>query len=406
MLTETTVETIRLVIVSNGCPLPECVSALLSSGRFEANHFERICDVGKDVLSDGVDAVLVLNTDQDDEHRAVIARDAARLIERVGGLRLGVLLITPDVDGPHDAAGSASFDAIGPETSNDELLGRLSTLARYRPMLEQLDHELNNMHRLGKRLNRHFTEIDQEMRLASRLQCDFLPQELPTIGGIQISTIYRPASWVSGDIYDVCRIDEKHASMYVADAVGHGMAAALLTMFIKRAIVPKRVNGGGYELLAPGEILAHLNDSLKSQNLPNCQFVTACYCLYNVETRELQVARGGHPYPIRIGIDGRLSEIRSDGGLLGLFGGEEFETISTTLNPGEKLLLYSDGIEMAFREQQDSAHGQPRCKKELQSVARLPARELVRRLTGMLDSEEGSLNPHDDVTVIVLETPK
>jgi len=397
---------IALLLVSNGCPLPESVATLLDNRRFRATTVDHLSQVDDDLLATELDAALVLNTSQEDGERAVVTAEANRLAERFGPGRVGVVLMTPDENGEQTSFGApANLEAIGPGTSSDELLGRLSTMARYRPVIRRLEHELNNMQRLGRRLNHHFTEIDQEMRLASRLQRDFLPQETPAVGGIRLATIFRPASWVSGDIYDVFRIDESNIGMYVADAVGHGMAAGLLTMFIKRAIVPKRIYENGYEVVPPGEVLAHLNETLRGQNLPNCQFVTACYCTYDCESRELKVARGGHPYPIRIGTNGSLTEIRSAGGLLGVFGGEEFETVSTRLEPGEKLLLYSDGIEMAFLEGRGTSGAEPRYKQEFETVSHLPTDELIRRLGAMLDAEEGSLHPPDDVTVIVLEIP-
>ena len=133
-----------------------------------------------------------------------------------------------------------------------------------------------------------------------RLQRDFLPRITGPIENVGIATIYRPASSVSGDIFDIFRIDEDHTGFYIADAVGHGMAASLLTMFIKRAIVPKRVDGNDYVILTPSETLTNLNDALADQSLPNYQFVTACYGLINHRTLTLQYARGGHPYPLLI----------------------------------------------------------------------------------------------------------
>lgn len=394
---------IELLIVNNGCPLPEGVSALLSSGTVRATTVGQLGEVDEGILAGGLDAALILGVSDRVGGESKAQAETTRLTERLGAAQIGVMMMTPEPVGRRPV--STFVDWIAPETSRDELIGRLCTIAQYRPLIQRLEHELKNMQRLGKQLNHHFTEVDQEMRLASRLQQDFLPKEMPTVGGIQAATLFRPASWVSGDIYDVFRIDERHVGLYSADAVGHGMAAGLLTMFIKRAVVPKRIQDETYALVPPGDVLANLNETLKEQNLPNCQFVTACYCVYDVETHVLQVARGGHPYPIRVGMDGSLTEIRSAGGLLGVFPDEEFETVSTRLEPGEKLLLYSDGIEVAFAEKHGTAVNGRRFEKGFRAVAKLPAKQLVQRLTEMLDSEEGSLNPQDDVTVIVLEVP-
>ena len=396
---------IHLLVVGNGCPLPASVVALLESGEFRATTVTQCSDVSDETLATGIDAAIIVDTRPEDPCRTDLPAQVCHLLGRLGSAGISVLVMTRDADGRADAA-PEWVDMIRPDISRDELIGRFRTMARYRTVIRQLERDLSSMQRLGKKLNRHFTEIDQEMRLASRLQRDFLPKDLPTVGGIRFSTLFRPASWVSGDIYDVFRIDERHLGMYVADAVGHGMAAGLLTMFIKRSIVPKRIFTNRYELISPSEVLAVLNENLQSQNLPNCQFVTACYAIYNVATRELRVARGGHPYPIRIGTDGNLTEIRSGGGLLGVFTEEDFETVSTTLAPGEKLLLYSDGIEMAFLETRTVPGNEPRYKKEFRAAAHLPAEELVGYLAAAIDQQEGSLNPQDDVTVIVMETDR
>ena len=103
-------------------------------------------------------------------------------------------------------------------------------------------------------------------------------------------------------MFDVVRIDKDHTGIYIADAVGHGLAASLLTMFIKRAIVPKREADHGHTVLDPAEVLTVLNDVLAEQSLPNCQFVTACYAVLDHRTLTLRYARGGHPAPLHLAV--------------------------------------------------------------------------------------------------------
>jgi len=71
------------------------------------------------------------------------------------------------------------------------------------------------------------SNLSEQLRLAGTVQRDFLPSELPQTEKLGWSIIYQPAEWVSGDIYDVCKIDESHVGFYIADAVGHSMPAAL-----------------------------------------------------------------------------------------------------------------------------------------------------------------------------------
>ncbi len=154
------------------------------------------------------------------------------------------------------------------------------------------------MSRRDETLNFYMHRLDEELRLAARLQQDFLPKTLPQIGPIHFHTLYRPAGYVSGDLYDVARLDETHVCFYMADAVGHGMPAALLTMFIKNALVTKQITPGGYRLLDPGETLERLNASLVDQNLTHATFATAVYGTVNASTLVCRYAGAGHPPPL------------------------------------------------------------------------------------------------------------
>lgn len=340
------------------------------------------------------------------------------LIRVLEARRISGLIVTDD---PKQCAvyDASPVDAVDRRVSVAELRGRLAMIARYRGLLRMLDAELNHMQRLGIRLSEHFNEVDQEMRLAGRLQRDFLPNlELP-IGNVQFASVYRPVSWVSGDIFDVFPVDKRVTGFYVADVVGHGMAAGLLTMFIKRGIVARRFGGTSPEILTPSETLRELNQSLIEQGLPNCQFVTACYGLFDHQSRTLQLARAGHPPPILFTGCGAHHRIESSGGLLGIFDGMEFPTATIRLHPGDKLLLYTDGLELLVptggseskpggsggREaaRADARGSSDRVPVDLDDLARLPIGELLGKLERLLDSQAGSLFPHDDVTALGFE---
>ena len=301
------------------------------------------------------------------------------------------------------AEASQLIDFASAQVTKEEIQGRLAILLRYHDVVRAMERDLDNMQRLFKQLNIHFTQVDQEMRLAGRLQTAFLPRHVESLASVSFATLYRPATFVSGDIYDIFRVDEEHVAFYIADAVGHGMAASLLTMFIKTAMVSKKVHDDYYELLEPNETLQLLNQRLIDQQLPNSQFVTACYALFNTRTLELHYARAGHPYPLRCTRQGQLSELKSPGGLLGLFEGEDFPAQKVTMKPGEKLILYSDGLELAFAEAQDRLDEMNYYRQVLQEMAHLPADRLVREFARLLDGEAGSLNPRDDVTMLVVQ---
>lgn len=267
--------------------------------------------------------------------------------------------------------------------------------------MEAMRLELGLLRRRDETLNWSMQRIDEELRLAARLQQDFLPKSLPQLANVHFHTLFRPAGYVSGDLYDVSRLDERHVGFYMADAVGHGMPAALLTMFIKNAMVTKHIGPDGYRLLSPAESLTYLNEQLVEQNLSQATFATAFYGMINVETLEVQYARAGHPEPILMRKDGTLETLAADGGLLGIFEGEVYEARSVQMQPGDRLFVYTDGIEVAFCG--EGAVDTEKWKDELYKFTSLSTDELLSEFANRLDSEVGSLTPKDDLTMIILE---
>jgi sigma-B regulation protein RsbU (phosphoserine phosphatase) len=267
--------------------------------------------------------------------------------------------------------------------------------------LDTLRQEINQLRRRDETLKFYMHRLDEELRLAARLQQDFLPQTLPQIGPIHFHTLFRPAGYVSGDLYDVMRLDESHVGFYMADAVGHGMPAALLTMFIKNALITKQITPDGYRLLEPSEALAKLNDALVEQHLTQATFATALYGMVNVKTLVCRFARAGHPSPLIMRADGTLAELTADGGLLGIFPNDTYADAQVQLTAGDRLFIYSDGIEVAFAS--DQTMDTQQWRRELAARRHLPTDQILTELCECLDQESGSLQPRDDLSIVVVE---
>jgi sigma-B regulation protein RsbU (phosphoserine phosphatase) len=278
--------------------------------------------------------------------------------------------------------------------------------AQIEQMQAEMDHLKAEVHLLRRRdetLNFCMHRIDEELRLAAKLQQDFLPRALPQIGNVHFHTLYRPAGYVSGDLYDVCRLDENHVGFWMTDAVGHGMPAALLTMFIKNAFVTKEISAGGYRLLAPGETLARLNEAMVEQNLSQATFATAVYGVVNVKTLTVQYARAGHPLPMLMKRFGQFDFLDADGGLLGIFPGDTYETRTVHLTPGDRLVFYSDGVEVAFGSGEEGPVDTHRWRHELTDRRELSTADMLHDFAKAMDAESGSLQPKDDLTIIAVE---
>lgn len=277
----------------------------------------------------------------------------------------------------------------------------LQSLCSQGLMIRELKTELAVSKRIKHGLVDQFDRIDEELRLAARIQRQFLPEILPQLPGLQFDVLFRPASYVSGDIYDIQRLDEHTVGFYVADATGHGVPAALMTMFINRSIRGKEVSKSGYRILTPDEALGRLNRDLLNRNARSGNFVTACYGTIDSRSRMLSLCRAGHPPPILLRSCGKNETLNPDGPLLGVFEDEPFETVHIELNPGDRLLVYSDGFEMAFGDNQNPVN---QCYvDELHALRHGPPRQAMQLLENKLDEQKGSLHQRDDLTAVMID---
>ena len=389
----------QILLVDPQNTLPAETAAFLQSKGFGVQHSENYDTALPHARSGAFEALIVPAPENVSEAAAPAFSELMRTVDLHGMAAIVLANDHPELD----TVRSRLVHWADPRASVDEIQGRLSTIRHYHGVVRAMERDLDNMQRLFRRLNVQFTEVDQETRLAGRLQAEFLPKHFENIGPLHFATLYRPATFVSGDIYDIYRVDEDQVAFYVADAVGHGMAASLLTMFIKNAVVSKRIEQDSYEILEPGETLAILNQKLRDQHLPNSQFVTACYGVFNMKTYELRYARAGHPYPLICDAEGSMTELKSSGGLLGLFEDEDYPTHTIRMQPGEKLIFYSDGLELAFAPAADRKNAMSYYRNALKSVIHLPPEEMVEAFAHLLDEEAGSLNPQDDVTILILQ---
>ena len=128
--------------------------------------------------------------------------------------------------------------------------------------------------------------------------------------------------------------------------MGHGVPASLLTIFVKKGVRAKEVFGKEYRLVPPSEVLGKLNRDLVEQAMPDHPFITMVYVLYNHREQTLTFARAGHPYPLHVPRDGEPRLWQVEGSLLGVFD-TTFPVQSQSVRPGDKVVLYSDGIDGA-----------------------------------------------------------
>lgn len=258
-------------------------------------------------------------------------------------------------------------------------------------------------------------EHQTETTLAVMVQRALLPPAPTDIPGVESSVLYRPCGSLSGDLYDIVRLDDHHLAFFLADACGHGVAAALLTMLIGRLLPMKDSTHHSYRIVPPGEALARLNAAYVERQPDSSRLITAIYGVLDLRSGQMTLASAGHPPAAVVGPRGtRL--IGDSGPCLGMLPDAEFPQTIEVLAPGEAVLLYSDGFEWAFAGANSDIIGQvnPSDRRRpndryLQAFAEFGARLTNEHATAALDhmvatmdTQSGSLHQPDDVTLLAV----
>jgi serine phosphatase RsbU (regulator of sigma subunit)/predicted ester cyclase len=179
--------------------------------------------------------------------------------------------------------------------------------------------------------------VEQELRVARRIQQASLPKEVPQLEGWHISPFYRPAREVGGDFYDFHLLPEGKVGLVVGDATGKGVPAALVM-----ATTCGMLRLAAQSHSSPAQMLRGVNEVL-FPNIPTNMFVTCFYAILEPKSGTLSYANAGHDVPY-LHRNGDAEELRARGMPLGLMTGMSYEEKETILTSGEAALLYSDGL--------------------------------------------------------------
>ncbi|MBK9120542.1 MAG: SpoIIE family protein phosphatase [Phycisphaerales bacterium] len=328
----------HIQVIVAGDRVPECLRGALASTHATSSFMTLGNALHAEALQHAAAVVLVLP-----DAVGPLSGPLRILFDRLEGAPRATLLITSSGRPVPTLRHPPSVPVTDGSNLDEAALGsRLAALLSMRKSLHTLHTGLVANRRTGEHIAQRYM---RQLRLASQVQRGFLPTSLPQLPGLQFDALFRPVDYVSGDIYDVHRLDEEHVAIALADATGHGISAALLTVYIKRALRGKEIHGGRYRILPPDEVLQGLNRDIQDAELSDCSFVAAVYGVLNTRTRSLALARGGTPYPLLRSANGKLSTVTSAGSVVGVMPHPHFEVAYLQLEPGDSLVLYSDGLE-------------------------------------------------------------
>ena len=315
--------------------------------------------------------------------------DGLALLEHLSrqprNLRSVVLSAYGDMKNIRAAMGLGAVDFVVKPVDFDDMR---ETIERTLHNLEQWREMLSSRDELA--LLRH------ELDLAGRIQKSVLPAEFPELDGYEVHAMVEPAREVSGDFYDIMRLEGGRVGLVVADVSGKGVTAALLMMASRTLI-----RGAAIGLGDPSRVLREVN-TLMCQNNPHSMFVSAFFCILDPDVGTLIYSNAGHPPPFLARQDGTVSALESGRNVvLGLMPGGEYEEYTLELDSDDLVFMYTDGVTEAM----DSAgneFGEERIPGILTGDAVLSAPGCsARALEAVREFADGQAQS-DDITCLVV----
>jgi sigma-B regulation protein RsbU (phosphoserine phosphatase) len=251
--------------------------------------------------------------------------------------------------------------------------------------------------RLHQRLQQAYEQRENDFSLCRRIQQSLLPSRFPEMPPARFAVHYHPCGRAGGDCYDVFRLDEDHVGFWLADVMGHGVPAGLLSIFLKKAVRFKEIAGQTYRLLRPHEVLEQLNRELLDLAVTDHPFISMVYALFDRRDGSLSFARAGHPHPILLSRRGDARACQLHGTMLGLFE-TEFATETLRLRAGDKMLLHTAGPDWS------SADSKPSGNERLLALAARHGASPVQQWVDQLAHDLlGHARQLDDLTLLGLE---
>ena len=238
--------------------------------------------------------------------------------------------------------------------------------------------------------------LQNELDVASKMQQSILPTVFPSGPSYQTFGTMHPARNVGGDFFDVIRLADDRVGLAIADVSDKGVPAALFMMSSRTLL-----KGSAIGAEEPGDVLTEVNNLLNEDETTG-MFVTMLYAVYNPATGEFIYASGGHDPPLVVHPDGSSELKPLTGGIaLGVLGGLEYRQLSITLEPGDTVCLYTDGVTEATNEQGELM-GIEGVQDLFAATPPTNAEQACLAMLNMVLEYTGEAPQHDDITCLTL----
>ena len=290
-----------------------------------------------------------------------------------------------DMENIRTAMNRGAFDFVTKPIDFDDLE---LTVSRTLEHLEMLREAVTSREQL--------IAIRQELDVAARMQSQILPGQPLSGPGFAIGAQMTPAKEVGGDFYDYFQIDDNHVGFVIADVSGKGVPAAIF-MAVSHTLIRAR----GLDADPPAKLMERVNAALCKDN-EEAMFVSAFYGVLDTANGHLSYCNAGHNAPLLRRADGAVEPLADKGGpALGVIDDASFEQAEIDFQPGDTVLLYTDGVTEAFDEDGE-AYGEADLADVFKRLGSADPQAVAETIETVVTDHTGDAEQHDDITTLVL----
>jgi phosphoserine phosphatase RsbU/P len=248
--------------------------------------------------------------------------------------------------------------------------------------------------------------LEEDLRAAADIQRALIPREHVRIPRLGLAWLFEPCHAIGGDVFNVIPLDDEHVALYVLDVNGHGVPPAMVAVSVSQSLTPGAglvlkagERGSRAQICTPVEVLTELDREYPLERFE--RYFTMAYLVLHLPSGRLTHSNAGHPPPAVLGVDGRLRLLDEGGPIIGL-GNATFDGGTTSLIPGDRVFLYTDGI-TEFEAPDQSQFGDERFHDLLKATRGGSLREVCAAVHQALVDFGGGKAPHDDVSLLAAE---
>ncbi|WP_337262796.1 MULTISPECIES: PP2C family protein-serine/threonine phosphatase [unclassified Serratia (in: enterobacteria)] len=289
----------------------------------------------------------------------------------------------------------------GMEAGADDFLSKPVNQNQLRARLHAAERVLlleNTLAARNEKISSAYRQIESDLQAAAKLQHSVLPVHNLSLAGFEADWMFLPSAYVSGDVLNYFSLDERHIAFFSVDVAGHGVSAAMLSLAVAREFMTGRISSqllvsqnaaGESAPVAPHQVVAQLNQRFCLDNDEVFSYYTLIYGVIDSTNGQGTLCQAGHPTPFIIRAGGELLAVGQGGMPVGLFPEAEYQDSHFTLERGDRLYLYSDGI-IECEGGQQQLYGEERLQQLLCEHRELPKHQVFERVENALNTWRSS----------------